>query len=182
MPPPPPKHVGSYPEDREREDDESFIDSSLSVGEVVAWIANEAPGGMVDNLDDEEDGGVDRFCHDDSRRPVLDLEPFDTRFATSSWTRWDGTASDNVFKDFRYKILLISNNLKKIDDNSLSLAADPQMTDDTWPKIRRADPLMTMTIRVGRDGTVFRPQVTSQQLYTSYRLPPAKAWRPSRCF
>jgi hypothetical protein len=28
------------------------------------------------------------------------------------------------------------------------------MTDDNWPKIRRADPLMTMTIRVGRNGTV----------------------------
>ena len=26
------------------------------------------------------------------------------------------------------------------------------MTDDSWPKIRRADLLMTVTIRVGRNG------------------------------
>ena len=31
------------------------------------------------------------------------------------------------------------------------------MTDDTWPKTRRADPLMTMTIRIGRIGTVIPP-------------------------
>jgi len=29
------------------------------------------------------------------------------------------------------------------------------MTGDNWPKTRRADPLMTMTGRVGRNGTVF---------------------------
>ena len=28
------------------------------------------------------------------------------------------------------------------------------MTDDTWPKIRAVDPLMTMTNRIGRNGTV----------------------------
>ena len=28
------------------------------------------------------------------------------------------------------------------------------MTDDTGPKTRRADPVMTMTIRIGRIGTV----------------------------
>ena len=27
------------------------------------------------------------------------------------------------------------------------------MTDGSWPKIRRVDPLMTVTIRVGRNGT-----------------------------
>ena len=30
----------------------------------------------------------------------------------------------------------------------------PPMTDDTGPKTRRADPLMTMTIRIGRIETV----------------------------
>ena len=30
------------------------------------------------------------------------------------------------------------------------------MTDDTWLKTRRADPLMTMTIRIGRIGTVLQ--------------------------
>jgi hypothetical protein len=31
------------------------------------------------------------------------------------------------------------------------------MTNDTWPEIRPADPLMTVTIRVGRIGTVVGP-------------------------
>ena len=92
IPPPAPDHSGSYPEDQEREDDGIFVDSSLSVDEVVAWIASETPGGVVDTSDDEDDGGVDGFGHDDSHLPMGDLKPFDSRFATSSWTRWDGTS------------------------------------------------------------------------------------------
>jgi hypothetical protein len=91
IPPPPPDRSGSYPEDQEREDDGIFVDSSLSVDEVVAWIASETPGGVADSSDDEDDGGVDGFGHDDSHHPMGDLKPFDSRFATSSWTRWDGT-------------------------------------------------------------------------------------------
>ena len=89
MPPPPPEHDGSYPEDQELEDGETSVDSSLSMDEVVAWIADEAPGGMVDSSDDEE---IDGFGCDNSPSPAYALEPFATRFATSSWTRWDGTA------------------------------------------------------------------------------------------
>jgi hypothetical protein len=89
MPPPPPEHNGSYPEDQEHEDNETCVNSSLSIDEVVAWIADEALGEMVDSSDDE---GVDGFDHGDSHGPTRALGPFDTRFATSSWTRWDGIA------------------------------------------------------------------------------------------
>jgi hypothetical protein len=87
MPPPPPEHDGSYPEDQDREDNENFIDSSLSVNEVVAWITSEAPGDMVDSSGDER---IDSFGFENSCDPVGALKPFDVRFATSSWTRWDG--------------------------------------------------------------------------------------------
>ena len=89
IPPPSPQHDGSYPEDQERDDDDTFVDSSLSIDEMIAWISSEAPGGVVDSSDDEE---IDGFGHDDSCGPKNTLEPFDARFATSSWTRWDGTA------------------------------------------------------------------------------------------
>jgi len=89
MPPPPPEHDGSYPEDQEREIDETFVDSSLSVTEVVSWIANGAPGGIVDSSDDED---IDGFGQDDSHSPLHTLGPFNAQFATSSWMRWDGTA------------------------------------------------------------------------------------------
>ena len=46
MPPPPPQHDGSCPEDQEPEDNETFADFSLSIREVVAWITNEAQGGI----------------------------------------------------------------------------------------------------------------------------------------
>jgi hypothetical protein len=87
MPPPPPEHDGSYPEDQDGEDYENFIDSSLSVNEVVAWITSEAPGDMVDSSDDE---GIDGFGFENSCDTAGALKPFDARFATSSWTRWDG--------------------------------------------------------------------------------------------
>ena len=93
MPPPPPEDSGSYPEDREHED-EAPIDSALSIDEVVAWIADGTPGVMMDSSDDKDDEGVDGFGHNlnHDHHPVrAKLEPFDTRFATSSWTRWDGT-------------------------------------------------------------------------------------------
>ena len=90
MPPPPPEHDGSYLEDQEHQDDETFVDSSLSVGEVVAWTADGTPGMVVDSSDDEDEG-FGGFGHDDSSRPKHVLELFDARFATSSWTRWDST-------------------------------------------------------------------------------------------
>ena len=89
MPPPPPEHEGSYPEDQEREDNKPFVDSSLSVNEVVAWIADEAPLGVVDSSDDE---GIDGFGHGDPRGPAHILKSLDVQFSTSSWTRWDGIA------------------------------------------------------------------------------------------
>ena len=49
MPPPPPEQNGPYPEDQEHEDDEGFMDSSLSIDKVVSWIADEAPGELVDS-------------------------------------------------------------------------------------------------------------------------------------
>jgi len=80
--PPSPEHNGSYPEDQEHKDDKTFVDSSLSVDEVVTWITNGAPGGMVDSSDDKD---IDGFKHDDSNNPPRALEPFNTQFATSSW-------------------------------------------------------------------------------------------------
>ena len=84
MQPLPPEHDGSYPEDRDREDDENFIDSSLSVNEVVAWITSEALGDMVDSSDNE---GINGFGFENSCDPADALKP---QFATPSWTQWDG--------------------------------------------------------------------------------------------
>jgi len=44
------------------------------------------------------------------------------------------------------------------------------MTDDTWPKTRRADPLMTTIDRAGRGGTVIAPcpRATASLLETIY--------------
>ena len=91
MPPPPPDHNGSYPEDQEHEDDKTFIDSSLSVDELVAWIADDAQG-VIAGFSGDEDEGIDGFGHDDeSHGPTRVLEPFSSQFATSPWIRWDGT-------------------------------------------------------------------------------------------
>ena len=68
-----------------------FVDSSLSVNEVVAWIADDGPGTIVDWLGDEDEG-IDGFGHEDSCRPAHILELFDSQFSISSWIRWDGTA------------------------------------------------------------------------------------------
>ena len=89
LPPPPPERDGSYPEDQEHEDDETVVDSSLSVNEVVAWVTDEVSLGIVDSSDDE---GIDGFGEDDSYNPAHVPERFNARFATSSWTRWDGIA------------------------------------------------------------------------------------------
>ena len=73
-------------------DDKSvFVDSSLSVNEVVAWITDDGPGAIVDWSGDEDER-IDGFVHEDPCRPAHILELFDSQFATSSWTRWDGTA------------------------------------------------------------------------------------------
>ena len=53
MPPPPPENDGFYPKDQEREDGEKLIDSSLSIDEVAAWIADEMLGAKLDDRDDE---------------------------------------------------------------------------------------------------------------------------------
>ena len=70
-------HNGSYPEDKDDEDDNALIDSSFSLDEVIS---------------DDEDEGVDGFGHEISRGPAAILEPFDPQFATSYWPRWDGNA------------------------------------------------------------------------------------------
>ena len=75
-PPHPPEDNGSYPEDQEREDNETVVDSSLSIDEVVAWIVYGAP---VSVLDDDDDEGIDGFDDDDCCGPARVLEPFDTR-------------------------------------------------------------------------------------------------------
>ena len=89
--PPPPEDDGPYPEDQEHNDDETFVDSSLSVDEVIAWIADEAPGAVA-NSSSDEDEGIDGFGREGSCHPTHFLEPFNSLFATSTWTRWDGTA------------------------------------------------------------------------------------------
>ena len=40
------------PEDQEHEEIKKFVDSSLSVNEVVAWIVDETPGMVADLLGD----------------------------------------------------------------------------------------------------------------------------------
>jgi hypothetical protein len=90
VPTPPPEYGGLYPEDREHDDDEmALIDSSLS---VIAWIADEAPG-VVGDWSGDEDEGVDGFGREGSSFPTHFLESFDSQFATSTWTRWDGDST-----------------------------------------------------------------------------------------
>ena len=83
---PPPECDGSYPEDQEHKDDEAFVNSSLSIDEVIAWIVDEAPGELVD-FSDDEDEGVDGFCVEDLHGPARTLEPFNAQRATSYWPR-----------------------------------------------------------------------------------------------
>jgi hypothetical protein len=47
---------------------------TLSVDEVIAWIADKAPGEMADSSDDE---GIDGFGCSDPCGPTRPLEPFD---------------------------------------------------------------------------------------------------------
>ena len=84
-------HNGSYPEDKDIEDDNALVDSSLSLDEVISWVTNDAPGPLAD-ISDDEDEGVDGFGHEISRGPAAILEPFDPQIATSYWPRWDGNA------------------------------------------------------------------------------------------
>ena len=91
MPSSPRGHNGSYPEDQDDEDDNGPIDSSLSLDEVISWVADDAPGPLVDTSDDEDEG-VDGFGHEISVGSAAVLEPFDPQFATSYWPRWDGNA------------------------------------------------------------------------------------------
>jgi hypothetical protein len=85
-------HDGSYPEDQEHEGDETFVHSSLSIDEVVAGIAKDTQGSLVDLLGDEDEG-IDGFGREDSRSPACVLEPFGVRIATSYWPRWNGHAA-----------------------------------------------------------------------------------------
>ena len=89
VPPPPPESDGLYPEDKEHEDGEVSVDSSLSIDEVVAQIADDVPLEVVDSSEDE---GIVGFCHSDSRGPADALGLFNEQSATSSWMRWDGVA------------------------------------------------------------------------------------------
>ena len=91
MPSSPRGHNGSYPEDQDDEDDNGPIDSSLSLDEVISWVADDAPGPLVDTSDDEDEG-VNGFGHEISVGSAAVLEPFDPQFATSYWPRWDGNA------------------------------------------------------------------------------------------
>ena len=86
--PPPSGHNGSYPEDQECNDGEAFIDSSLSINKVAAWVTGEAPGRTADLLGDK-DNGIDGFG-EDSCGPANIPELLNSRFATFSWTRRDG--------------------------------------------------------------------------------------------
>jgi len=64
---------------------------SSTLHEVIAWIADEAPGAVADSSSDEDEG-IDGFGREGSCHPTHFLEPFDSLFATSTWTRWDGIA------------------------------------------------------------------------------------------
>ena len=68
-----------------------FVDSSLSIHEVVTRVADEIPGESVD-FSGDEDGGIDGFGCENSCGSVGDLEPFDPKLATLYWPRWDGNA------------------------------------------------------------------------------------------
>ena len=63
--PPPPEDNGSHPEDQEHSNDESIVDFSLSVDEVAAWVAGEAPEVTADSLG-EKDEEIVVFGHKDS--------------------------------------------------------------------------------------------------------------------
>ena len=65
--PSPPEHDGPYPEDQEGQDDETSVDSSLLINQVVARITSGVPEAVCDSRD-EDDDGVYCFGHDDSRR------------------------------------------------------------------------------------------------------------------
>ena len=86
-PPHSPEHDGSYPEDQEHAD-EASVDSSLSIDKMASWIADGVPEPLVD-LSGDENEGVDDFGRKDNQHPVQILEPFNARFATSYWPRWD---------------------------------------------------------------------------------------------
>lgn len=91
LPPPPSGENGSYPEDQGHEEDEMFVDSSLSIREVVAQVADEIPGESVD-FSGDEDEGIDGFGCENSRGSAGSLEAFDPKLATLYWPRWDGYA------------------------------------------------------------------------------------------
>jgi len=74
---------------RSHRDNETFVESLLLVGEVVVWTADGAPWKVEDSSDDGDEGFDGFGCG--SSRPEHTLRPFDARFATSSWTRWDST-------------------------------------------------------------------------------------------
>ena len=68
-----------------------FVDSSLSVREVVTQVSDEVPGELVD-FSGDEDEGIDGFGRERSCGSVDDLEPFNPKLATLYWPRWDGHA------------------------------------------------------------------------------------------
>jgi hypothetical protein len=80
----------SYPEDQEHEGDEGFFDSSFSIDDVFAWIADEVSGELVD-LSGNEDESIDGIGCEDSHSSVRTLEQFEARYSTY-WPRWDGGA------------------------------------------------------------------------------------------
>ena len=70
------------------------VGSSLSVGNVVTRVADEAPGGLVD-FSGDEDEGIDGFFYEDSDGPRRILGRFNSRLATSYWPRWDGDGTSS---------------------------------------------------------------------------------------
>ena len=90
MPPLPLERTKTYPEDQEHEENKTSVDSSLSIEQVVARVADEAPGELVDFLDEDE--GVDGFIRKGTQGLAHVLEPFNPQLATSHWPRWDGKA------------------------------------------------------------------------------------------
>jgi len=91
-----------FDEDQEHNGDEKFVDSSLSVDEVIAWIADEAPGAVA-NRSGDEDEGIDGLGEEGWCRPTRFLELFNSLFATYTWTQWDGIAQNNMFKTLATK-------------------------------------------------------------------------------
>ena len=68
----------------QKKKDKAFVDSSLSIDEVIAWIADEALRELVDFSDDEGEG-VDRFCVEDLHGPVHTLEQSNAQSTISDW-------------------------------------------------------------------------------------------------